>query len=85
MVRVRHVSAPGPNSCRWCGREQRTHGLFYARSVGNHYYTEPTPQQRLAPMRARRGTEGVSSGPRAAHSGDCVQSSESFEKSTSAT
>lgn len=58
FVRVRHSSAPAPNSCRWCGRERGSHGLFFARSVGNHYYAEPTPQQRMARMRARRASTG---------------------------
>lgn len=53
FVRVRHSSVPAPSSCRWCGYERRTHGLSFARSVGNHHFAEPTPKQRLARMRAR--------------------------------
>lgn len=56
FLRIRHTAAPVPNACRWCGREQTDHGLFFARSVGNHYFVAPTPQQRLARMRTRRVT-----------------------------
>lgn len=52
--RVRHASAPGPSGCRWCGRARGQHGMYFTPSVGNHLFTEPTAQQRLARMRARR-------------------------------
>lgn len=54
FTRVRHTEAPGPNSCRWCGREQRNHGMSFVRSVGNHHYTSPTDKQRLARMLSRK-------------------------------
>lgn len=56
FTRVRHMSAPVPSACRWCGRERGSHGLYFTRSVGNHYFVEPTAQQRLARMRSRRLT-----------------------------
>lgn len=59
FVRVRHTSAPVPSGCRWCGRERGSHGLFFTRSVGNHYFVDPTSQQRLARMRTRRFTSPV--------------------------
>lgn len=51
--RIRHHETPEPRGCRWCGRIPRSHGLFYTRSVGNHYYVEPTARQRLARIRSR--------------------------------
>lgn len=52
--RVRHVSAPEPSGCRWCGRIRGQHGMYFARSVGNHFFIEPTAKQRLARMRTRQ-------------------------------
>lgn len=54
FLRVRHTEAPAPNNCRWCGREPKTHGIAFVRSVGNHSYEAPTSKQRLARMTARR-------------------------------
>jgi hypothetical protein len=51
---VRHKSAPSPDACRWCGREQRLHGIEWAASVRYHGWSAPTVAQRRARMRARR-------------------------------
>ena len=52
-VRVRHSSAPHPNGCRWCGRDEYGHGLSYTASTGFHSWGLPTPAQRKARMLAR--------------------------------
>lgn len=51
---VRHRRAPAPNGCRWCGREERSHGLEWAASVRYHNWSAPTAAQRRARMVARR-------------------------------
>ena len=56
-TRVPHTETPNPNSCRWCGKEQRDHGMTFARSVGNHYYVTPTDKQRLGRILARKKTQ----------------------------
>lgn len=45
---------PDPDGCRWCGHEQRSHAQLWKPSVGWHQWTQPTGEQRLARMRARR-------------------------------
>jgi hypothetical protein len=52
---VRHLSAPYPNACRWCGLEKREHGIEWAASKRYHSWSAPTVAQRRARMRARRG------------------------------
>lgn len=51
---VRHTVAPTPNACRWCGRDERTHAIEWAGSVGYHKWAVPTSAQRRARMLARR-------------------------------
>jgi hypothetical protein len=58
MTARRERTVDSPNACRWCARNKFAHGLYYARSVGNHYFTEPTDAQRLARMTARREANG---------------------------
>lgn len=48
---VARVSAP--NGCRWCGLEDRDHGVRYSRSVKLHSWASPTLAQRKARMFAR--------------------------------
>lgn len=54
MMRVRSLEAAVPSGCRWCSRERGDHGFSYAASAGYHRWCEPTSQQRLARMQARR-------------------------------
>lgn len=54
FVRVRHEEVPAPNACRWCGYEERGHGMYSSRSVGIHTWVAPTSAQRKARMLARR-------------------------------
>ncbi|PPF85780.1 hypothetical protein C5C03_13580 [Clavibacter michiganensis] len=54
LLRVRHVSAPTPDGCRWCGDARTSHGHTYSRAAGGHFWEQPTPSQRLSRMRARR-------------------------------
>lgn len=51
---VRHPQAPSPDGCRWCGDARHHHGHQWVPSVGMHAWTEPTREQRLARMTARR-------------------------------
>ncbi len=51
---IRHKETPAPNTCRYCGYEQRSHGNYWVRSIGWHLWVEPTNAQRLARMKARR-------------------------------
>ncbi|OQD51939.1 hypothetical protein BM536_037010 [Streptomyces phaeoluteigriseus] len=53
-VRVRHAGPPAPSGCRWCGEDQSRHGRRWVSSVGVHSWEEPTREQRLSRMRARR-------------------------------
>ena len=43
-----------PNACRWCGVPQRGHFQLWKPPVGWHTFAEPTDEQRLARMKARR-------------------------------
>lgn len=43
-----------PSACRHCPHDEREHMQRWAAGVGWHYWTEPTDQQRLARMLARR-------------------------------
>lgn len=43
-----------PNGCRWCGTPRRGHFGLYTEMAGWHRFIEPTDNQRLARMRARR-------------------------------
>lgn len=54
IVRVRHATPPPPSGCRWCGDPQDSHGSQWIASVGMHTWAEPTREQRLQRMRARR-------------------------------
>jgi hypothetical protein len=54
---VRTTTAPSPNACRWCGRDDRLHSIEWARSVGYHSWVEPTKAQRRARMFARRSRQ----------------------------
>ncbi|TFB83596.1 hypothetical protein E3O44_17115 [Cryobacterium algoricola] len=54
---VRNATAPSPNACRWCGRDDRRHSIEWAKSVGYHSWAEPTLAQRRARMLARRSRQ----------------------------
>lgn len=54
VTTVRHMVAPSPNGCRWCGKDLRGHVIAWAGSAGYHSWSEPTPEQRRARMFARR-------------------------------
>ncbi|MFJ2110605.1 hypothetical protein ACIOEX_01530 [Streptomyces sp. NPDC087850] len=51
---VRHQAPPSPSACRWCGIDQRPHARQWAQPAGWHAWEQPTEQQILARMRARR-------------------------------
>ena len=55
-TRIRHHKAPNPSGCRWCGIDEREHGRQWKPDVGWHKWEEPTRDQRLARMHARRNT-----------------------------
>ncbi|MCX9190934.1 hypothetical protein C3Y87_05800 [Carbonactinospora thermoautotrophica] len=54
VSRLRHLEAPSPDGCRWCGFEARKHALVWVPSRGWHSWQAPTPAQRKARMLARR-------------------------------
>ncbi|OPF71062.1 hypothetical protein VT50_0235240 [Streptomyces antioxidans] len=58
-LRVRHSGPPAPSGCRWCGEERSRHGRRWVSSVGMHSWEEPTREQRLSRMRARRALRRV--------------------------
>lgn len=43
-----------PSACTWCGIAQRPHGRQYADAVGWHAWAQPSQEQILARMKARR-------------------------------
>lgn len=43
-----------PNACRWCGIPGREHGQRWNPDAGVHTWAEPTNEQRLGRMQARR-------------------------------
>lgn len=59
MARVRHTTAPDPSGCRWCGRDERGHGLSFTRGAGYHTWGMPTLAQRKARMRARTASRAA--------------------------
>lgn len=42
-----------PQGCRWCGIDQRGHGIQTG-TTGSHTWEKPTQEQTKARMRARR-------------------------------
>lgn len=48
-----------PNGCRWCGYGRRGHYGFWRAPAGWHTWVEPTDEQRLRRMRARRGMRNL--------------------------
>lgn len=48
------IANPTPNGCRWCGIEKLRHYQRWTEPVGWHGHVEPTDDQRLARMLARR-------------------------------
>lgn len=52
-VRFPDGSPPTPDGCRWCGLPY-PHSRSGISSVGMHLWQEPTREQRLARMKARR-------------------------------
>lgn len=50
------IPSPTPDGCRWCGIAELRHYTQAARpeNGGLHQWTEPTDEQRLARMLARR-------------------------------
>lgn len=53
-VRWPHGTFPTPFSCRWCGREERSHGRLFLPRRGFHTWEQPTQAQIKARMAARR-------------------------------
>lgn len=53
-TRIRHNAPPVPSGCRYCGEEQGHHGRSWVRSVGMHGWEQPTREQVIARMKARR-------------------------------
>lgn len=53
-IRFPDGSPPLPFGCRWCGIPQETHGWTRIESAGMHEWVQPTKQQTLARMKARR-------------------------------
>lgn len=51
---IRHQTPPNPYRCRWCGIALSDHGCRWVASRGMHAWEQPTRQQILARMRARR-------------------------------
>ncbi|PBC72286.1 MULTISPECIES: hypothetical protein [unclassified Streptomyces] len=49
---------PQPNSCRWCGIDQRQHMQQWKPPVGWHQWEQPTQDQIKARMLARRQQRG---------------------------
>lgn len=45
---------PVPNGCRWCGVDYQEHCQRWHPDGGRHGWTEPTDEQRLSRLRARR-------------------------------
>ncbi|WP_327259977.1 MULTISPECIES: hypothetical protein [unclassified Streptomyces] len=45
---------PSPNACRHCGLDQRGHAQQWTTFAGWHTWAQPTQDQILARMRARR-------------------------------
>ncbi len=43
-----------PNGCRWCGVDSHDHWQRWHPEGGRHGWTQPTDEQRLSRMRARR-------------------------------
>ncbi len=43
-----------PNGCRWCGHDRHGHFSGWHRGGEWHTWAEPTDEQRLTRMRARR-------------------------------
>lgn len=43
-----------PSACTWCGIAERGHGRQYADAVGWHAWAQPSQEQILARMKARR-------------------------------
>lgn len=53
-VRWPEGQPPTPFGCRWCGAEQRFHGLRNLRGRNSHRWVQPTQAQIKARMLARR-------------------------------
>lgn len=53
-IRWPHGTFPTPYGCRWCGTEQRHHGLWFMPRRGLHRWEQPTQAQIKARMLARR-------------------------------
>ncbi|WP_326779664.1 hypothetical protein OG481_01885 [Streptomyces longwoodensis] len=54
QIRWPHGTPPTPNGCRWCGRDERSHGCWYMPRRGFHTWEQPTQAQIKARMLARR-------------------------------
>lgn len=48
IIRLRHKTTPEPSGCRWCGRIERSHGMYYTTAKGIHLWEPPTLAQRKA-------------------------------------
>lgn len=61
VIRTNRVLPPDPNGCRWCGDARGHHGTQWVASVGQHTWAEPTTEQRLRRMQARRAARQAAS------------------------
>lgn len=48
------ANLPVPNGCRYCGADKQDHCQRSSPEVGSHGWAEPTDEQRLTRMKARR-------------------------------
>lgn len=53
-IRWPHGTFPTPFGCRWCGRDERSHGCLFMPRRGYHNWVQPTQAQIKARMLARR-------------------------------
>lgn len=53
-ARIRHQTAPNPDGCQHCGVDEDEHMQRWKPPVGWHAWEQPTQEQRLARMQARR-------------------------------
>lgn len=52
--RIPPATTPTPDGCRVCGKPERSHAIEAHPEAGFHNWVEPTDEQRLERMRARR-------------------------------
>ncbi|WP_198654405.1 MULTISPECIES: hypothetical protein [Nocardia] len=47
-------SIPNPNGCHWCGVDREQHLQRWAPGIAWHIWIEPTTEQRVDRLKARR-------------------------------